>query len=131
MTYREDIHPDYSYLRRDIAASPLTFVLLPSLDLETCVTEVVRRQINRPFSRSVKREEQVIRARFALYRDIPATKIETMRPVVEVVEAIVASMAAQQIIGREPRKRVSQGALVNQELALPRGRVNSAVRLLF
>jgi shikimate kinase len=96
MTYREDIHPDYVHLRRDIAASPVTFVLLPSLDFETCVAEIVRRQIGRPFSRSAEREEQVIRARFALYRDLPATKIETMRPVAEVVEAVVANIAAQQ-----------------------------------
>ena len=95
MTYREDVHPACAHLRRDIAASPTTFVLLPSLDLETCVTEIVRRQRGRPFSRSAEREEQVIRARFALYRDLPVTKVETMRPVAEVVEAIAAHIAAQ------------------------------------
>jgi shikimate kinase len=92
MTYREDIHPDYAHFRGGIAASPTTFVLLPSLDLETCVAETVRRQLARPFSRSARREEQAIRARFALYRDLPASKIETMRPVAEVVEAIAAKM---------------------------------------
>lgn len=95
MAYREDVHPAYVRLRREIAASPTTFVLLPSLDFETCVAEIVRRQLGRPFSRSAEREEQVIRARFALYRDLPATRIETMRPVAEVVEAIVANMAAR------------------------------------
>ena len=104
MTYREDTQPDYAHFRRDIAASPVTFVLLPSLDFETCVAEIVRRQISRPFSRSREREEQVIRARFALYRDIPATKIETMRPVAEVVEALVANLAARGWTGaREAR----------------------------
>jgi hypothetical protein len=93
MTYRDDVHPAYPHLRRDIAASPTTFVLLPSLDLETCVAETVRRQLGRPFGRSAEREAQVIRARFALHRDLPATSIETMRPIAEVVEAIVASMA--------------------------------------
>lgn len=95
MTCREDIHPAYADLRRDIAADPTTFVLLPSLDLETCVAETVRRQLGRPFGRSAEREEQVIRARFALYRDLPARKIETMRPIAEVVEAIAANLAAQ------------------------------------
>jgi shikimate kinase len=95
MAYREDVHPAYAHFRRDIAASPTTFVLLPSLDLETCVAEIVRRQLGRPFSRSAEREEQVIRARFALHRDLPATKVETMRPVAEVVEAVAANVAAR------------------------------------
>lgn len=95
MTYREDIHPAYVHLRSDLAASPTTFVLLPSLDLDTCVAEVVRRQLGRPFSRSAEREEQVIRARFAVHRDLPVTRIETMRPIAEVVEAVVAHIAAQ------------------------------------
>jgi shikimate kinase len=93
MTYREDVHPGYPRFRRDIAASPTTFVLLPSLDLETCVAETVRRQLRRPFSRSAEREEQVIRARFAVHRELPATKVETLRPIAEVVEAITAKMA--------------------------------------
>lgn len=95
MAYREDVHPAYVHFRREVAASPTTFVLLPSLDFETCVAEIVRRQLRRPFSRSAEREEQVIRGRFALYRDLPATRIETMRPVAEVVEAVMASMAAR------------------------------------
>lgn len=95
MTYREDVHPAYARFRRDIVASPATFVLLPSLDLETCVAETVRRQLGRPFSRSAEREEQVIRARFALHRDLPVTRIETMRSVAEVVEALAASIAAR------------------------------------
>lgn len=95
MGYPEDVHPAYARLRRDIAASPTTFVLLPSLDLETCVAETVRRQLGRPFGRSAGREEQVIRARFALHRDLPATKVETMRPVAEVVAALAASLAAR------------------------------------
>lgn len=95
MTYREDVHPACARLRREIAASPTTFVLLPSLDLETCVAETVRRQLARPFSRSAEREEQVIRARFTVRRDLPATRIETMRPITEVVEAAAANIAAQ------------------------------------
>ena len=39
MAYRRDVHPDYESCRRDIASSPSTFVLLPSLDFEACVAE--------------------------------------------------------------------------------------------
>jgi len=96
MTYREDIHQDYAGHRRDIATDPSTFVLLPSLEFESCVAEIVRRQIGRPFRRSVEREEQVIRARFAVHRDIRAKKVETMRPVAEVVDELLVAIAAQQ-----------------------------------
>jgi shikimate kinase len=95
ITYRDDVHPACAHLRNDIAASPMTFVLLPSLDLERCAAESVRRQLGRPFSRSAEREEQVIRARFPAHRDLPVTPIETMRPIAEVVEAIVAHVAAR------------------------------------
>jgi shikimate kinase len=90
MTYRDDVHPACAGLQSDIVASPATFVLLPSLDLETCVAETVRRQRGRPFSRSAAREEQVIRARFAVYRALRASPTETMRPIADVVEALVA-----------------------------------------
>jgi shikimate kinase len=108
MTYREDSHPAYAHLRREIAASPTTFVLLPSLDLETCVAETVRRQLGRPFSRSPEREEQVIRARFAVHRDLPATQIETMRPIAEVVEAAAAHIAAQRGAALEGSPRATR-----------------------
>jgi len=90
MTYPPDVHREYARCRRSVASSHSTFVLLPSLDLETCVAEIVRRQIRRPFTRSAEREEQVIRARFATYVDLPARKVETMRPVGEVVDEIAA-----------------------------------------
>jgi hypothetical protein len=48
----------------------------------------VRRQLIRPFARPADCEEQVIRTRFPSYLDIPATKVETMRPVREVVDEI-------------------------------------------
>ena len=96
MTYRPDIHPDYQGCRREIASNPSTFVLLPSLDFETCVAEVVRRQLIRPFARSAEREEQVIRTRFPVYVNALARKVETRRPVGEVVDELIAVMAAQQ-----------------------------------
>ena len=56
-----------------------------------CVAEIVRRRISRPFARSAEREEQVIRDRFATYVDIPAGKVETMRPVRDVVDELAAA----------------------------------------
>ena len=92
MTYPTDVHPDYARVRREIAASVTTLVLLPSLDYETCVAETVRRQLDRPFCRSAEREEQVIRLRFGVYRSLSATKLETMRPISEVVDMAVANL---------------------------------------
>jgi shikimate kinase len=100
MTYRPDIHPEYESCRRDIASSPWTFVLVPSLEFEACVAETVRRQLIRPFARSADGEEQVIRARLPIYLNIPAMKVETMRPVREVVDEIVA---AQQTAAADDR----------------------------
>jgi hypothetical protein len=40
---------------------------------------------------------------------------------------LLANGDSEQIVGREPRKRVSHEAFVKSQLALPRGRVNSAV----
>jgi shikimate kinase len=118
MTYREDIDPDYTRHWRDIATAPSTFVLLPSLEFEGCVAEVVRRQRRRPFSRSVEREEQVIRARFALHRDIPAKKVETMRPVAEVVDELLVAVAAQQ--GAAPATS-SRTERISDFMIAPRG----------
>ena len=72
-------------------ANRSTFVLLPSLDLETCVAEIVRRQLRRRFARAAEREEQVIRMRFPIYAELPIMKVETMKP----VEAVVAELLQQ------------------------------------
>lgn len=101
MTYRSDIHPEYESCHRDIASSPSTFVLLPSLEFEACVAETVRRQLIRPFARSADREEHVIRTRFRVYINIPATKVETMRPVGEVIDEIVAAQLSMQRSGAQ------------------------------
>ena len=94
MVYPPDTHPDYEHIRTKVAESPTTFVLLPSTDLETCVAEIVRRQLSRAFSRSALKEEEVIRARFRLYLGLPATAISTMRPAREVAEEIAMRVAA-------------------------------------
>ncbi len=98
MTYADDIHPAYREWRKRIGSSPSTFVLLPSLDIEICVAETVRRQLGRPFARSAEREEQVIRARFAIYLGLPARKVETMPPVDMVVTELVTALAPQQAL---------------------------------
>jgi shikimate kinase len=101
MTYSPDVHAAYAELRAQLASSPTTFVLLPSLDYEVCVGETVRRQVSRPFSRSAEREEEVIRQRFGQYRQLSATKIETLQPVDAVVEGLLGHL--QQTIPSRPR----------------------------
>jgi shikimate kinase len=95
MTYGDDVHPDYLALRHRIASNPATFVLLPSVNVEACVAEIVRRQLQRPFARPADREEQVIRRRFDAYVGLPARKVETLQPVEAVVAELVAALAAQ------------------------------------
>lgn len=96
MTYRYDVHPCYGRWRQHIASSETTFVLLPSLDLETCVAETVRRQLRRAFARPPEREEHVIRSRFSIYAHLRAKKVETMRAVDAVVAELLSLIAAQQ-----------------------------------
>ena len=96
MTYPDSIHPDYPALRQQVASSPSTFVLLPSVNVEACVSEIVRRQLRRPFARPAEREEQVIRERFFAYLGLSARKVETMRPVEVVVAELIAALFAQQ-----------------------------------
>jgi shikimate kinase len=95
MTYEPDAHPEYSRVRSEIELCSTTFALLPSFDREVCVSETVRRQIARPFGRSVVREEAVIRARFEVYKAMPVRKVETMRPVNAVVDELVAALASE------------------------------------
>jgi shikimate kinase len=94
MTYPSDVHIAYESCLQDITSSPSTFVLLPSLDLEACVAETVRRQLLRPFSRSADREAHVIRTRFPIYANLQARKVESMRPVDHILDEIVAAQHA-------------------------------------
>jgi shikimate kinase len=90
MTYASDAHPEYGRVRRELEESTHTFILLPSLDRELCVAEIVRRQVARPFARSPEKEEAVIRARFGIYMALPMRKVETMRPTAAIVDEILA-----------------------------------------
>lgn len=95
MTYADGAHSDYRRIHREILASPSTVVLLPSLDYEACVAETVRRQLERPFSRSAEQEEHVIRTRFGVYRSLPARKFETARSVDAIVEDLIVHLRPQ------------------------------------
>ena len=95
MTYRRGIHPDYARLRHDIECSPTTFVLIPSLDYDICVAETVRRQLPRPFARSLIKEATVIRERFAIYAGLRARKVETMRPPSDVGDELLSFIEAR------------------------------------
>ena len=92
MTYANDAHPEYGRIRRELEECAQTFVLLPSLNLEFCVAETVRRQVARPFGRSPESEEAVIRTRFEIYQALPIRKVETMRPTVAIVDEILAAL---------------------------------------
>jgi shikimate kinase len=89
MTYAEEVHPSYAETRAAIAESSTTIVLLPSLDLETCVTEIVRRQVHRPLGLVASHEEAKIRERFGFYLALRAPRVTTMRaPEAAVAEII-------------------------------------------
>jgi shikimate kinase len=94
MVYPENTHPAIRDLQNDIAAAPTTILLLPSLDLEACVAEIVRRQATRPLPRyrSASREEAVIRERFIQYRELTPCVVTTMQPVPAVARDIVARL---------------------------------------
>jgi shikimate kinase len=89
MAYPRHIHRHYADLRRRIEHSPTTFVLIPSLNRDVCVAETVRRQLARPFARSPRKEQAVIRERFPIYVGLRARKIETMRPLTTVVDELL------------------------------------------
>jgi shikimate kinase len=103
MTYPLDIHPAYAQVREEIVKSTTTFVLLPSLEFETCVAETVRRQMTRPFIRSSTREEAMTRERFGIYVNIPARKVETMRSVDEICDDLAVVVAAQLALASDAR----------------------------
>jgi shikimate kinase len=93
MTYARDVHPEYDRILRELEQHSGTFVLLPSLDRDTCIAETVRREIARPFGRSAAEEEAVIRARFDIYMALPMQKIETIGPVAATVDEILTRLS--------------------------------------
>jgi shikimate kinase len=97
MTYPREIHPHYARLRQYIEESPATFVLIPSLNSDTCVAETVRRQLARPFARSAGKEAAVIRERFPFYVGLRPRKIETMRPLTAVVDELLVAIRSERL----------------------------------
>jgi shikimate kinase len=99
MLYATDVHPAIHELQRQIAAAPTTVLLLPSLDLETCVAETMRRQARRPLAirRPPAREEAVIRERFALYQRIAPQVVTTMQPADAIAREIIFRLADPQV----------------------------------
>jgi shikimate kinase len=95
MTYAKEVHPGYTKIRSAIAESMTAFVLLPSFDFETCVAEIVRRQVQRPLGLLASHEEAKIRQRFSIYMALPALKVETMRPPDEIVTEILGVFIAR------------------------------------
>lgn len=91
MVYPDNVYPGVRALQQEIAAARTTVVLLPSLDLEVCVRETVRRQATRGLTirRPAAREEMVIRERFAQYRSLTPQVVTTMQPVLIVAREII------------------------------------------
>ncbi|WP_227611008.1 MULTISPECIES: hypothetical protein [unclassified Acinetobacter] len=78
MTYREDIHSDYVKIKKQIFEHPLTFVLLPSLCLERCVQEILKRQMGRSYLKiQLEKEQYKITKRFYIYSQLPCKMILT------------------------------------------------------
>jgi shikimate kinase len=92
MTYGAAVHPQWQDIQQRIAGAATTFLLLPSLDVETCVAEIVRRQGARPLPRprSAEREEAVVRARLPQYLALPVRRVTTMRPAAAVANEIAS-----------------------------------------
>ena len=94
MTYPPDVHAEYERCCQDFTSSTSTFVLLPSLDVEACVAETVRRQLLRPFARSADQEAHVIRTRIPIYASLHVRNVETMRPIDEVLDELNSQLRA-------------------------------------
>jgi hypothetical protein len=88
-----------------IAESSTTFVLLPALDLETCVAEIVRRQVHRPLGLVASREQAKLSDRFTIYMALPAPKVTTL----QAPDAVVAEIIS--VLQRRSTQRSNVGDL--------------------
>jgi shikimate kinase len=112
MVYAGDVHPGLQELQQAIAEETTTVLLLPSLDIEVCVKEIMRRQATRleVSRRAPAREEAVIRERFAQYRQLTSRVVTTMQPVATVAREIVHCVSQGDGIPMSP-----SGSLTNVE----------------
>ncbi|NTZ05175.1 shikimate kinase [Burkholderia metallica] len=68
MLYPADVTPAYSALRDCIEADPLTALLLPAFDLDSCAKRIVSRQMSRPYLNANEADEmRKIRDRFPAF----------------------------------------------------------------
>lgn len=94
MTYPIDILNYYKYIQQYIELDPFTFLLLPSLDLEICVKEIICRQVQRNYlNTSIQKEEEKIRKRFALYANLQCKKILTDRHIIYIVDELCQQLS--------------------------------------
>lgn len=78
MCYPDDISKDYLRIKKQIENHDFTFLLLPSLYLETCVNEIINRRVQRSYlNLSKEKETQKIRKRLSVYTDLKCKIIFT------------------------------------------------------
>ena len=90
------IHPAVSMNHGAIKNSSSTVCLLPSWDLETCVSFIVERQMDKShYTGTAMVNERVIRDRFELYSNLGVVQIEPRGPVGSIVAEIVSKPPSQ------------------------------------
>ncbi len=95
MTYPNDIHKEYVKIKNMIENYKFTFLLLPSLELESCVREILIRQMKRVYlDASEEKEELKIRMRFQQYVGLNCQRVLT-----DVIPNIVVSRIMRIIEG--------------------------------
>ncbi|WP_173912304.1 shikimate kinase [Acinetobacter sp. Marseille-Q1618] len=89
MTYAENVVPEYLQLKQDIENDPVTFLLMPSLDLEECIKIIVERQLKRTYLNTTAEKEEIkVRTRFDIYNNLSCYKVLTNRPVENFIDEI-------------------------------------------
>lgn len=112
MVYPVDVHPDYRKLKKNLAGDGNTFLLLPSVFLESCVDETVRRQLGRSYlTGGAEAEEKKIRKRFSEYSALPCKRIETSSPPLLVAHKIVQIMSSAGFLGEFSKNRKAKPGL--------------------
>jgi shikimate kinase len=95
MVYPPFIDPGYPAIRHSIERHSSTFLLVPSFDLEKCVSITVQRQLSRPYlGADAAKEEKKIRTRFPLYMSLGCMKVETNVSSGEVVAGIIRRLTS-------------------------------------
>lgn len=89
LTYPTNIDPRYAEVRRAIEVNPLTALLLPSFELESCVDIIVKRQLARAYLAGNRvREEQRIRERFPLFTALKCNRFRSDAPPMQLASEI-------------------------------------------